>query len=72
MSQKHQMALLRLIPFDDYIRIRAPQGVAWYTADLQFSTEAAGTLRDILGHPGTPDRPRTGFTNSSILFASRK
>eukprot|EP00439_Symbiodinium_sp_Y106_P064768 s59_g10.t1 len=38
-----------LIPFDDYIRIRAPEGVAWYTADLQFSTEAALTQANLLG-----------------------
>lgn len=38
-----------LIPFDDYIRIRAPEGVAWYSADLQFSTEAALTQANLLG-----------------------
>eukprot|EP00931_Biecheleriopsis_adriatica_P064212 TRINITY_DN39027_c0_g1_i1.p1 TRINITY_DN39027_c0_g1~~TRINITY_DN39027_c0_g1_i1.p1 ORF type:complete len:2314 (+),score=334.39 TRINITY_DN39027_c0_g1_i1:107-7048(+) len=32
-----------LIPFDDYLRVRAPQGVKWYTPDLQFSTEPTVT-----------------------------
>lgn len=35
----NKAALSRLIPFDDYIRVRAPVGVAWHIADLQFSTQ---------------------------------
>eukprot|EP00434_Breviolum_minutum_P006549 symbB.v1.2.005781.t2/scaffold289.1/size287290/26 len=38
-----------LIPFDDYIRVRAPQGVTWYTADLQFSTQGELTQANQLG-----------------------
>ncbi|CAJ1413351.1 unnamed protein product [Effrenium voratum] len=38
-----------LIPFDDYIRIRAPTGVSWYSADLQFSTAGALTQANLLG-----------------------
>lgn len=33
------LAQLRLIPFDDYVRVRAPLGVAWRASDLQFSTQ---------------------------------
>ena len=43
------MSNLRLISFDDYIRVRAPQGVAWYTADLQFSTRGELTQANDLG-----------------------
>ncbi|CAJ1360949.1 unnamed protein product [Effrenium voratum] len=40
---------IALIPFDDYIRIRAPTGVSWYSADLQFSTAGALTQANLLG-----------------------
>ncbi|CAK9070289.1 unnamed protein product [Durusdinium trenchii] len=38
-----------LIPFDDYIRVRAPVGVAWHIADLQFSTQGELTQANELG-----------------------
>eukprot|EP00930_Biecheleria_cincta_P055124 TRINITY_DN41486_c0_g1_i1.p1 TRINITY_DN41486_c0_g1~~TRINITY_DN41486_c0_g1_i1.p1 ORF type:complete len:2351 (-),score=301.60 TRINITY_DN41486_c0_g1_i1:61-7113(-) len=47
-----------LIPFDDYIRIRAPNGVKWYTADLQFSTDPALTQANYIG-----------ATNPTVEFA---
>eukprot|EP00438_Fugacium_kawagutii_P009385 Skav231291 [mRNA] locus=scaffold161:211160:214476:+ [translate_table: standard] len=38
-----------LIPFDDYVRVRAPQGVAWRASDLQFSTQGELTQANELG-----------------------
>ena len=31
------------VPFDDYIRIRAPEGVFWNQDNLQFNTDASAT-----------------------------
>eukprot|EP00913_Durusdinium_trenchii_P001781 g1650.t2 len=45
----NKAALSRLIPFDDYIRVRAPVGVAWHIADLQFSTQGELTQANELG-----------------------
>lgn len=42
------------IPFDDYISIRAPEGVLWYTQDLRFDTRASATNATLL-ETGPPE-----------------
>lgn len=54
-----------LMPFDDYIRIRAPDGVEWYTADLQFSTDPTLTQANIIG----ATNPTVEFSKPNDLVA---
>ncbi|CAE8590604.1 unnamed protein product [Polarella glacialis] len=53
----------QIIPFDDYIRIRAPVGVSWDATDLQFSTAAAVTLANGVG----AQNPNVDFDMPHIL-----
>jgi len=52
------------IPADDFIRVRAPVGVNWYTEDLDFATNAAVTGSQDLG-TGTPV---IGFADTNELI----
>ncbi|CAK0843550.1 unnamed protein product [Prorocentrum cordatum] len=51
------------IPALDYIRVRAPAGVSWYTTDLDFETAAAATGAQDLG----TKYPVVGFTATNEL-----